>query len=84
MLVWLQEKLGPQCMRWLEDQVASIREAATKTLQKIAQVRRMGSLTSGSHTAFHLASRSSIADFKLGMVNQQCDNVSLAAVVVVG
>jgi hypothetical protein len=34
----LQEKLGPQCMRWLEDQVASIREAATKTLQKIAQV----------------------------------------------
>lgn len=33
-----QEKLGPQCMRWLEDQVASIREAATKTLQKIAQV----------------------------------------------
>jgi hypothetical protein len=26
-------------MRWLEDQVASIREAATKTLQKIAQVR---------------------------------------------
>jgi hypothetical protein len=35
----LQEKLGPQCMRWLEDQVASIREAATKTLQKIAEVR---------------------------------------------
>jgi hypothetical protein len=35
----MQEKLGPQCMRWLEDQVASIREAATKTLQKIAQVR---------------------------------------------
>jgi hypothetical protein len=26
-------------MRWLEDQVASIREAATKTLQKIAEVR---------------------------------------------
>jgi hypothetical protein len=25
-------------MKWLEDQVASIREAATKTLQKIAQV----------------------------------------------
>jgi hypothetical protein len=37
--VCAQEKLGPQCMRWLEDQVASIREAATKTLQKIAQVR---------------------------------------------
>lgn len=35
---FFQEKLGPQCMRWLEDQVASIREAATKTLQKIAQV----------------------------------------------
>lgn len=40
----LQEKLGPQCMRWLEDQVASIREAATKTLQKIAQVRHTPSL----------------------------------------
>lgn len=37
---FFQEKLGPQCMRWLEDQVASIREAATKTLQKIAQVRQ--------------------------------------------
>jgi hypothetical protein len=35
-----QEKLGPQCMKWLEDQVASIREAATATLQKIAQVGR--------------------------------------------
>ncbi len=32
------EKLGPQVMRWLEDQVASIRDAATRTLQKIAQV----------------------------------------------
>lgn len=37
-----QEKLGPQCMKWLEDQVASIREAATATLQKIAQVRGPG------------------------------------------
>jgi hypothetical protein len=37
-LLSCQEKLGPQCMRWLEDQVASIREAATKTLQRIAQV----------------------------------------------
>jgi hypothetical protein len=35
---FFQEKLGPQCMKWLEDQVASIREAATRTLQKIAQV----------------------------------------------
>jgi hypothetical protein len=33
----LQEKLGPQCMKSLEDQVASIREAAAKTLQKIAK-----------------------------------------------
>ena len=32
-----QEKLGPQCMKWLEDQVFSIREAATKNLQKLAQ-----------------------------------------------
>ena len=37
---FFQEKLGPQCMKWLEDQVASIREAATRTLQKIAQVER--------------------------------------------
>ena len=32
-----QEKLGPQCIKSLEDQVASIREATAKTLQKIAQ-----------------------------------------------
>lgn len=30
-------KLGPQCMKWLEDSVYSIREAATKNLQKLAQ-----------------------------------------------
>ena len=34
---FFQEKLGNQCLKWLEDQVASIREAATVTLQKIAQ-----------------------------------------------
>lgn len=34
---FFQEKLGPQCMKSLEDQVASIREAAAKTLQRIAQ-----------------------------------------------
>jgi hypothetical protein len=44
----MQEKLGPQCMRWLEDQVASIREAATKTLQKIAQVGGAGQATSNA------------------------------------
>ena len=43
---FFQEKLGPQCMKWLEDQVASIREAATATLQKIAKVRRAGTLPS--------------------------------------
>lgn len=32
-----QDKLGRQCMTWLGDPVASIREAATKTLQKVAQ-----------------------------------------------
>ena len=30
-------KLGPQCMKWLEDSVYSIREAATKNLQRLAQ-----------------------------------------------
>lgn len=34
---FFQEKLGPQCMKSLEDQVASIRDATAKTLQKIAQ-----------------------------------------------
>lgn len=32
----MQDKLGPQCMKSLEDQVASIREAATRTLQRVA------------------------------------------------
>jgi hypothetical protein len=33
---FFQEKLGGQVIKWLEDQVASIREAATKALSKIA------------------------------------------------
>lgn len=34
---FFEEKLGLQCMKWLEDSVYSIREAATKNLQKLAQ-----------------------------------------------
>ena len=34
---FFEEKLGRQCMKWLEDSVFSIREAATKNLQKLAQ-----------------------------------------------
>jgi hypothetical protein len=42
-------------MKWLEDQVASIREAATTTLQKIAKVRaRGGRRTRGSRCALVL------------------------------
>ena len=33
----VQEQLGRQCLTWLEDQVFSIREAATLNLQKLAQ-----------------------------------------------
>ena len=32
-----QEQLGRQCLQWLEDQVYSIREAATQNLQQLAQ-----------------------------------------------
>ncbi len=32
-----QEQLGQQCLQWLEDQVFSIREAATHNLQQLAQ-----------------------------------------------
>jgi serine/threonine-protein phosphatase 2A regulatory subunit A len=32
-----QEQLGQQCLHWLEDQVYSIREAATQNLQQLAQ-----------------------------------------------
>lgn len=34
---FFQDKLGPQCMKSLEDQVASIRDATAATLQKIAK-----------------------------------------------
>lgn len=34
---FFEEKLGPQCMKWLQDSVFSIREAATRNLQKLAQ-----------------------------------------------
>jgi serine/threonine-protein phosphatase 2A regulatory subunit A len=33
----MQEQLGQQCLQWLEDQVYSIREAATQNLQQLAQ-----------------------------------------------
>lgn len=42
-------------MRWLEDQVASIREAATKTLQKIAQVSSIV-LVGDRHQQLHVFS----------------------------
>lgn len=32
-----EAKLGPQCMKWLQDSVYSIREAATRNLMKLAQ-----------------------------------------------
>lgn len=34
---FFEAKLGPQCMRWLQDSVFSIREAATRNLMKLAQ-----------------------------------------------
>ena len=34
---FFEEKLGPQCMKWLEDSVFCIREAATRNLMKLAQ-----------------------------------------------
>jgi len=34
---FLQDRLGPQCMMWLHDQVFSIREAATGALEKLTQ-----------------------------------------------
>ncbi len=34
---FFDEKLGPQCLKWLEDSVYSIRDAATVNLQRLAQ-----------------------------------------------
>ena len=34
---FFEKALGPQCLRWLEDSVFSIREAATRNLFKLAQ-----------------------------------------------
>ena len=34
---FFEDKLGPQCMQWLEDSVFCIREAATRNLMKLAQ-----------------------------------------------
>ena len=34
---FFEQALGPQCLKWLEDSVFSIREAATRNLMKLAQ-----------------------------------------------